>query len=310
MVKPWNCALALVVLANVFAEEPAMPPTVEKDAKLVEVFADKAFFEGPVWDPVTKKLYFTSFKKDAEKKMIEQIMRLEPEGKAAVWMDKSSGINGTYLSHDGRLLGAQGSGKRVVSLKIGVDGPEDEKILSEDPNVIAPNDLCQTARGDVYFTDPDFKAKKNSSVFRIAPDGKVAKVISEMTLPNGIICSSDGKTLYVADSFEKLWRAYPIKDDGTLGDGKVFFNPETASKADPDGMSLDEQGNLYFTGRGGIWAVSAEGKALGFIAIPVFCSNCSFGGDDGKTLYMTCSNKVFSLRMTVRGHEWVRKKQE
>jgi gluconolactonase len=130
-----------------------------------------------------------------------------------------------------------------------------------------------------------------------------------MTLPNGIIVSLDGKTLYVSDSGQKNWRVYPIKADGTVGEGKVFFKPETGAKGDPDGMTIDEEGNLYCTGCGGVWFLKPDGKG-GYAApaclIPFkdLTSNVAFGGDDGKTLYITCGDKVYSIAMTVRGGLW------
>ncbi|MCA9018612.1 MAG: SMP-30/gluconolactonase/LRE family protein, partial [Planctomycetaceae bacterium] len=114
----------------------------------------------------------------------------------------------------------------------------------------------------------------------------------------------DGKTLYVGDSHEKLWRSFPILEDGTVGEGRVFFDPATSRKDSPDGMSIDADGNLYLSGRGGVWVASPEGKSLGLISVPEFCSNVTFGGVDGKTLYFTCSNKVYSLKMKVKGGQF------
>lgn len=291
---------ALVTASRSFAEEK-MPETVAPGAKLVEVFGDGRFLEGPTWDPKSGKLYFTAFGDKT------QVMRLDEPGKAVVWMDNSEGVNGTYLAKDGRLIGAQGNAKKVISMKLGANGPEDVKTLFEDSTANGPNDLCQTPRGDIYFTCPDFPKRETSAVYRIAPDGKATKVIDEMTLNNGVIASNDGRTLYVADSWEKHWRAYPINADGTLSDGKVFFNPETDRKDDPDGMSIDEHGNLYFTGRGGVWVASPEGKSLGLIPVPEFCSNCTFGGSDGKTLFLTCAGKLYSLAMNLRGGQFAGK---
>jgi gluconolactonase len=110
--------------------------------------------------------------------------------------------------------------------------------------------------------------------------------------------------LYVADSHQKLWMSYPINPDGTLGAGGVFFNPNVASTRDPDGMTIDERGNLYLTGRGGIWIVSKYEIAVAFIEISEFCSNVTFGGAQGKTLFITCQDKVYALDMLVRGGNW------
>lgn len=298
------CCLFLAGSVTLRAEEPAAPPTVEAGASLVGVFADQRFYEGPMWCMKEGKLYFTAFGGAAR----SQVLRLESAGKAIVWFEKSDGLNGTFLAIDGRMLGAQGNGRRIVSIGLGGSSAADVKTIAQSQHWIAPNDLCQTAKGFIYFTDPDFRKRTNSSVFRIDAKGEVQRTAADMKVPNGIIASNDGKTLYVADSHEKLWRSFPIKDDGTLGEGKVFFDPDTPDKRDPDGMSIDEQGNLYFTGRGGVWVVSPAGKALGLIKVKEFVTNCTFGGDNGKTLYLTCDGKVFSLAMTVKGGGFAGKK--
>lgn len=122
-----------------------------------------------------------------------------------------------------------------------------------------------------------------------------------MSLPNGLVVSNDGNTLYVGNSYEKLWRSYPINPDGSVGTGSVFFNPTITNTNDPDGMTIDGEGNLYFTGLGGIWVVKPTGELNGFIPITEFASNVTFGDGDYKTLYITCDGKVYSLRMKVSG---------
>ena len=209
-----------------------------------------------------------------------------------------------FLAHDGRLLGAQSSGHRVISYGVGPSGLIDPKVLLEDKSLSQPNDLCEAPNGDIYFTDPDGKNPKNSGVYLLAKNGKSKKIITDLVSPNGIKTSRDGRTLYVSDSEQKLWRSYPILGDGSVGPGKTIFEPKTENKASPDGLTLDERGNLYFTGRGGVWVTDADGKELGLIEIPEFASNVAFGGADGKTLFITCDKKVYSLAMTVRGAEW------
>lgn len=295
--KPtWGAALCLLVVPLVHAADPPFPSTAADGANLTEAYEDKGvFFEGPTWDPKTGKLYFTAFGKGT------QVRRLDGPGKASVWMEMTAGVNGTYLSKDGRLIGAQAFGHQVVSYAFGHDRAHDPQVLHADAKLHQPNDLCQAPNGDIYFTDPDFNKREKSAVFRLAPDGKATKVLSDMPLPNGVKTSPDGKTLYVSDSHLKLWRSYPIKDDGSVGEGKVFFNPDHKDMREPDGLCVDEEGNLYFSGRGGVWVVNPEGKSLGHVPIKEFCSNCTFGGADGKTLYMTCQDKVYSLQMKVRG---------
>lgn len=296
---------SLLVLACLFAfappalaENPPPPATVADGAALVEVYGDERFFEGPTWDPQHNKLLFTAFGDNT------QILRLDEPGKVTVWLDNTEGVNGTYLSNDGRLLGAQAYGHRVMSYGFGPDGPADSKALYFNDQLHQPNDVCQAPNGDIYFTDPDFDGMKTSAVYRLSPDGTATKVIDDMPVPNGLKTSLDGRTLVVGDSHLALWRAYTLNDDGTVTDGRVFFDPQTERRDAPDGMGLDEQGNFYFSGRGGVWVASPDGECLGHIPVPEFCSNVTFGGEDGRTLYLTCSKKVYSLAMNVRGEKF------
>ena len=303
MNRPLRTLAVLFLLASpaAAAEPLPWPATAKQGAKLEVAYEAKSFFEGPTWDPRTGKLYFTAFTDTGT-----QILRLDEPGKASVWMDKSRGANGTYLSNDGRLLAAQVMNVAIVSIGFGDEGPEDVRVLASGGGgqFGGPNDLCQTPRGDIYFTVPDFGKRETSRVYRLSPQGKVTVVATDTTLCNGIRASIDGRTLYVTDSFRKHWRAYPIDAEGNVGEGKVFFEPKTENKWDPDGFALDEQGNLYLTGMGGIWVVTPEAKLLGFIPVPVFASNATFGGADGKTLYITCANKLYRVAMNVRGEHW------
>ena len=281
--------------------QTSMPSTVAPGAELVEIYHDDhAFFEGPTWDPAGEKLYFTAF---FSKPRNQQILRWDEPGKATVWADQTQGINGTFLSREGRLLGAQAFGHRVTDYGLGGEGPQDPRTLLHDQTLHQPNDVCQAPDGTIYFTDPDFKTKTTSAVYRLK-DGQAHQVLDDMPLPNGLITSLDGQTLYVGDSHEKHWRAYPIHPDGTLGQGRLFFDPDTESQQDPDGMTIDQAGNLYFTGRGGVWVVTPQGQSLGLIPVPEFCSNVTFGGPNHQTLFLTCRKKVYTLKMQIPGPDF------
>lgn len=284
---------------------PGLPGTVVPGSTLTVVYADERYFEGPSWDPVTKKLYFCAFEKGNE-----QLLRLEAPGKVSIWLDHTEGINGTYVSRDGRLLAAQAFAHNLLGIKIGATGPTDTKVLTsgfEGVPYLQPNDVAESSTtGGIYFSDPNFKGKTHSAVYYLSPSGTVRRIIVNLKLPNGLEVSNDGETLYVSDSFEKRIYSYPILPDGSVDQGqvKVFFDPQTDNMADPDGMCADALGNLYFAMRGGVWVVSKEGKLLGLIPIPEFCSNVTFGGPDGQTLYITCDKKVYSLAMRVKGAQF------
>ena len=276
-------------------EAPECPETVSPTAKLIEVYSGNEFYEGPTWDPESGRLFFTAFHRGSD------ILRLDFPGKAVAWAVNTQGVNGTFLSREGRLLGAQAFGHRIVSYDLAHQKAQEPKVLAHDPGWNQPNDLCQTPDGTIYFTDPNFEKPERSAVYLLTPQGEVRKIITEMPAPNGIIASNDGKTLYISDSHEALWRSYPIQPNGTVAAGKVFFNPDTPNRTSPDGMTIDERGNLYFTGRGGVWVVTPAGVSLGLIPIEEFCTNAAFGGRDNRMLYITCSKKIYGLKMAVRG---------
>ena len=282
-----------------------MPAVVADGAKLVSVYQDDRFFEGPVWDTKTGKLYFTAFGSTKEN---TQILRLDEPGKVSVWLDKTEGVNGMALANDGRLLGAQAFGHRIISYAIGESGPDDTKVLHYSQALHQPNDVAQAPNGDIYFTDPDFQGAATSAVYVLTVAGKVQKIIEDMRVTNGLKVSNDGRRLYVADDGPKNWRVYSIQADGTVGPGRVFFDPPVPAdkRTDPDGMSIDENGTLYLSGSGGVWVVDKHGTSQGLIPIPEFCSNVAFGGPEGKTLFLTCSKQVYSLEMKVRGGQFTR----
>jgi gluconolactonase len=281
-----------------------LPPTVASGATLKVEYADGRFFEGPSWDKSINKLYFTAFDKGNE-----QVLRLDSTGSVYVWMDHTQGLNGTQFSREGRLLAAQAFGHNLLSIKTGPDGPSEVKSLAsnfEGVPFLQPNDVAESpTTGGIYFSDPNFKGKTRSAVYYLGPNG-VRRIIENLKLPNGVEVSNDGTTLYVSDSFEKRIYSYPIVADGSVDQSqvKIFFDPQTENMADPDGICTDALGNLYFAMRGGIWVVSPEGKQLGFIPVPEFCSNVTFGGSDGQTLFITCDKKLYSLAMKVKGAQF------
>lgn len=286
------------------AKTNSLPETMVRGASLTEAYSGDFFFEGPAWSLKEGKLYFTAFGKDHDD---TRILRLERPHIVSIWATNTEGVDGMVFSQKGHLLAAQSFGHRVLRYTLGKKGPRKMEVVCENPKWNQPNDVCEAPNGDIYFTDPDFVHQRNSAVYLCDRKGNVVQLISEMTLPNGIQTSLDGKMLVVSDSREKLWRAYPIMPNGITGIGRVFFNPDTPNSQDPDGMTLDESGNFYLTGRGGVWVVRPDGEALGMIPVTEFCSNVSFGGDDGRTLFITCDKKLYQLDMRVRGFQFHQK---
>jgi hypothetical protein len=188
-------AAATLLLASVAiaADHPYPAAVVAPGAKLITLYEAERFLEGPTWDPSTQKLYFTSFQKTGPRAFNPEteVLRLDAPGTAMVWLAKAEGLNGTFLAHDGGLLGAQAFGHRLMHFGFGPDGPSSTKVLLYDRSLNQPNDVCQASNGEIYFTDPDFKERKTSAVYRLGKDGKAQKILDDMPLPNGLKTSLD-----------------------------------------------------------------------------------------------------------------------
>ena len=283
-------------VATIDGLKTVYPKFINQDTKLEEIYASGRLFEAPVWDRINKKMYFTGYEKGSE-----MLMRFVDVKKADDVL-LSKGTGGTFIDLNPKyLLTANGETHQIIQFDLFADHLENPKVLAFDKDWFQPNDLCQTIKGDIYFTDPDFKNKKGGAVYLLSAYSRVLKVTTDLPVPNGIIASNDGKKLYVSDSHLKEIRVYNILADGSLDKGSIFFKPKTANQNNPDGMTIDEKGNLYFTGFGGIWIVSPKGTTLGFIAIPEFCTNIAFGDEAYKTLYISCYKKVYRLQTNIKG---------
>ncbi len=145
-----------------------------------------------------------------------------------------------------------------------------------------------------------------NGVYRLAPDGTVTLLTKEMTFPNGIAFSPDEKTLYVANSDpnKAIWMAFNVKDDGTLGEGRVFADAtawvKTRKKGLPDGMKVDRAGNLFATGPGGVLVFAPDGTHLGTFATGEATANCGWG-EDGSTLFITADMYLCRVRLATKG---------
>ena len=215
------------------------------------------------------------------------------------------GINGSFVTRQHRMITAQVFAHKIVSYQPTHEGLTEPKVLAHDASWMQPNDLCESRGGDIYFSDPQWGGDHLSSgVYVLRPNGSVTKIIDDLLGPNGLILSPEGKTLYVADSLQKLWKAYPVMADATVGPGKLFYEPGDEAhgvhQGDlPDGMTIDPFGNVYLTGLGGVRIVSPQGQLLWMINIPEKASNATLGGKEGNTLFITCDKKVYSLSLNL-----------
>ena len=176
----------------------------------------------------------------------------------------------------------------------------------------SPNDAAFDSAGNLYFTDPPYGLPKGpgdttketpfNGVYRLGVDGEVTLLTDELSRPNGIALSPDENTLYVANSDPEraIWMAYDLSPDGTVSDGRVFFDathmvPDRPGL--PDGLKVDTVGNLFATGPGGVLVFSPDGEHLGTINTTKATANCAFD-EAGTTLYMTADDSLLRIRLT------------
>jgi gluconolactonase len=177
----------------------------------------------------------------------------------------------------------------------------------------SPNDLVYRSDGTLFLTDPPFglpkfyddprKELSHSGVYALR-SGKLKLVSKDLKGPNGIAFSPDEKHLYVGnwDPEKKVVMRYNVDLEGNLSKGEIFFDMTSAPGEDAiDGIKVDQQGNLYVSGPGGVWVISPQGKHLGTILAPKHPHNMAWGGEDGKTLYMTAGDTLYRMPLNIPG---------
>ena len=305
--------------------DPQLDELIAPDAQIEVLAEDFQWSEGPVWHRAGDGLLFCDIPRNSVYKWSDGgglELFLRPSGyTGADPRGGELGSNGLIIDDKGHLILCQHGDRRVARLAAPLDAkkkPEANFVTVaerwEGKRFNSPNDLVRHKSGAIYFTDPPYGLLKGgdpktaevdfNGVYRVAPDGKVTLVTRVMTKPNGLALTPDQKTLYIgqSDGDAPLWRAFPVKDDGSLGEPKVFFDATALAKAgakgSPDGMKVDRHGNVFATGPGGVLVISPQGKHLGTIGTGQSIANCAFGGDDGGTLYMT--SHMFLCRVKVK----------
>ncbi len=317
---------AAIVIGIVFLQAPrvlAQEAIFEPEAKLKVEAEGGAGGEGPAWDP---KLGLLSSGGG-------HIFQLDRAGKSRIYR-KEPETNGLLFDAMGRLLACEPVQRRVTRTEL--DGTI--TVLTdryEGKRYNQPNDLTVDSAGRIFFSDPrygprdgmeirDAKGRTIEGVYRIDLDGKVSRVIGrEVDRANGVLVSGDDRYLYVADNnndtlgaARKLWR-FTLDDRGgvDLGSKKVIY--DWGNGRGPDGVKQDRKGRLYVAAglnkpnppaepatdvKGGIYVLSPEGKLLSFLPVPTDeVTNCAFGGDDLRTLYITGGGTLYSIRTTTPG---------
>jgi len=288
------------------------------------------FSEGPKW--MNGKVYFSNM-------FFDQNFGASPQKSSTVELDPSGSYrnitlgkmqtNGLYPYKNGNLLVCDMMGHRVVEMT--TKGAVVKVIADkyDGKSIDGPNDVITDAKGGVYFTDPQFtmeptKFQPGRAVYYVSPDGKVTRVTepNEFAMPNGIVLSPDGKTLFINNCYDDeswypvksekdnfIW-AYDVAADGTISNGRKFATlfligsvlDRKGRSSSADGMAIDKQGNLYVATYYGVQIFNNKGEFVGMINLPSFPVSLCFGDSDMKTLYIVSYSKVFKIRTNMEGY--------
>ena len=295
--------------------DPALDAIVDPEAKL-ELLSDdfphtsRPSTEGPVWidsseEPDGGYFLFTDSRRSRIAKwstrtgltgaydLQEMLGELDPA---------RSSSSGLAVDPQGRVVFCS-SGRHAV-VRIEQDGTP--TILAESydgKRLDNPNDLTIAADGSIYFTDnAREETREMPPAVYLLKDGDLTPLITDLTTPNGITLSPDGKVLYVNDIRPRKMYRYEVQPDGSVANGRLFV--DMSGREVPggnDGMRTDRNGNLYSSGPGGVWIISPDGNHLGTILTPDRITNLTFGGEDGKTLFMTAHASIFRIQLRASG---------
>ncbi|WP_020599002.1 SMP-30/gluconolactonase/LRE family protein [Spirosoma panaciterrae] len=271
---------------------------VAPGATLQKVSSQFTFTEGPAVDK-KGNIFFTDQPND-------KIWKYDTDGNLSLFMDKTGRSNGLYFDKKGNIISCADEKDELWSIS------PDKKVTVlmtnfQGQRMNGPNDLWIDSKGGIYFTDPyyqrDYWERKKPDIdgqkVYYLPKGKSEAILvdGDLKQPNGIVGTPDGKYLYVADIRDSKTYKYEIGSDGMLRNRQLFISQGS------DGMTLDNQGNLYISGRG-VTVYDPSGKKLGNIPVPSrWVGNVCFGGKKRDRLFITASESIYTLPMRVKGVE-------
>jgi len=321
-----SLSFGILLSVGCFANVAAAQQIVAEDSRLTPI-GRVAFTEGPAWHS-DGSVYFSDIENN-------RIMRMDAEGRLGVFRTPSGKANGLLFDHQGRLVACEGGSRSITRTE--TDGTL--KVLADrykGKRFNTPNDITIDSKGFLYFTDPRYGERSGlelfdksgqaiEGVYRIDPDGSLTRLLAdEVGRPNGIAVSPDDKHLYVADNANDdagnsrcLWR-FELDESRNVVSGSQKKLFDWGTDRGPDGMAIDQKGRLYVTAglnypapphetadayKAGVYVISPQGKLLETIPVPIdMVTNCAFGGEDQKTLYITAGHKLWSVRVRHPGH--------
>lgn len=282
------CGLFFLLCTSIFAQSP-----VPEGAEIELIANGFQFVEGPVWND-TLGLLFSDLNGN-------RIYRWTEQDSISIFLNPSANSNGLTYDLSGNLILAQ-TGLRRVALRES-DGTQISLADTFDGKKLnSPNDLAVKSDGAIFFTDPPFNIPQGeqqelnfAGIYRISPYGELQLLDGTLNLPNGICFSPDESKLYVNNSQARIIYVWDVVDDSTIANKREFarINPIGYT----DGMKVDADGNLFCSGPQGVWVFSPEGTLIDTILVPINPSNCNWGDEDRKTLYITAGNSVYRIRL-------------
>ncbi len=296
-----------------------MDQLVDPAAKIEVLATGFTWTEGPLWiGGEDGHLLFSDIPRNS-------IFKWQPDGTISLFMSpsgytgvtfygKEPGANGLMTDQQGQLVMCEHGDRRLSVLR--ENGGKQTLVDSyRGKRLNSPNDGIIKSNGDLYFTDPPYGLPAGADdprreldfcgVYRLSADGgELTLLTQEFARPNGIAFSPDEKTLYIAQSDPACanWTAFAVKPDGTLGAGKEIRNVTDRVGKEPglpDGLTVDQQGNLWASGPGGIYIMNATGKLQGRLVTGRPTSNCCFGPDG--YLYMTVDSSLCRIKTNAQG---------
>ena len=306
---------------RIHADSPALAALIPPGARAEELAHGFTWSEGPVW--IREGAYLLLSDVPANR-----MYRWSPGEGLSIFLEPSGydgpdpsafrepGSNGLIPGPPGTILMADHGNRAIVRLDLATRRKTLLATHYQGHQFNSPNDLVLGGDGSIWFTDPPYgleglntsplKEQPVNGVYRLHPDGVVECVVADMSFPNGILLSPDGRTLYVANS-DPEWAvvlAFALDSAGTVLDRQIFVDMTALAGKGlpglPDGMAIDKAGNLFITGPGGVHIFSAGGARLGVIDTGTAIANCAFG-EDGRTLFLASSGMLARVRTRTRG---------
>ena len=291
-------------MSDVKAHSDAIRELINPEEEVKKLASGFTFTEGPIWHPRDHHLLFSDMPGDVRR-------RYTPGEEVKEVMRPSNKCNGMTYDSDLNLIVCE----HVTSSLIRENTDGTREVLAshfEGKELNSPNDVVVASDGSIYFSDPwygrmpGFGEERErelgwQGVFRVPPDGSALQLVvprDEFEQPNGLCFSPDESLLYINDTPRALIRVYDVNSDGSLSGGRLFFEgigTGVIEEGIPDGMKCDELGNIWVTGPGGVWVISAGAEHIGTISIPENVGNLTWGGSGWHTLFMPSSTSLYSI---------------